>query len=228
MRSITCWTLGRYSSWCVKALPDDHTKFLLPTMEGVSDDSSSESLANVQLLKMVLDGNKRVQEAGCSAFATLEEEAGPALVPFLEPILRNLVFAFNKYQQKNLLILYDALGTLADSVGSALGAPLYMEILMPPLIDRWMKLSDEHPDLVPLLEVGLQEYRGSKADRSAFRPYPSLPESRSRHTRSRYTRDVCRSSRASSRNIRRTSATRTTTTSRTGRSLSSRWTCCRV
>jgi transportin-1 len=36
VRSITCWTLGRYSSWCVKALPEDHTKFLLPTMEGVS------------------------------------------------------------------------------------------------------------------------------------------------------------------------------------------------
>ena len=108
-----------------------------------------------QLLQMVLDGNKRVQEAGCSAFATLEEEAGAELVPFLEPILRNLTFAFNKYQQKNLLILYDALGTLADSVGSALGAPLYLEILMPPLIERWLKLGDSDPDLVPLLEVSL-------------------------------------------------------------------------
>lgn len=103
---------------------------------------------------MVLDGNKRVQEAGCSAFATLEEEAGAELVPFLEPILRNLTFAFNKYQQKNLLILYDALGTLADAVGPALGQPAFLDILMPPLIEKWMKLSDDDPDLVPLLEVG--------------------------------------------------------------------------
>ncbi|ORY34979.1 putative importin beta-2 subunit [Naematelia encephala] len=138
VRSITCWTLGRYASWCVQASPEDKTKFFLPTMEG--------------LLQMVLDHNKRVQEAGCSAFATLEEEAGSELVPFLEPILRNLTFAFNKYQQKNLLILYDALGTLADSVGSALGQPLYLDILMPPLIDRWQKLLDNDPDLVPLLE----------------------------------------------------------------------------
>jgi transportin-1 len=94
-----------------------------------------------------------VQEAGCSAFATLEEEAGPELAAYLEPILRNLTFAFQKYQQKNLLILYDALGTLADSVGGALGQPVYMEILMPPLIERWMKLGDDDPDLVPLLEV---------------------------------------------------------------------------
>jgi transportin-1 len=126
----------------------------MPTMEGVSDKTyTSSASAHVQLLKMVLDGNKRVQEAGCSAFATLEEEAGMELVPFLEPILRNLTFAFGKYQQKNLLILYDALGTLADSVGSSLGAPLYLDILMPPLIERWMKLADSDPDLVPLLEV---------------------------------------------------------------------------
>jgi transportin-1 len=74
-------------------------------------------------------------------------------VPFLQPILINLTFAFTKYQQKNLLILYDALGTLADSVGSALGAPAYLDILMPPLVERWMKLADDEPDLVPLLEV---------------------------------------------------------------------------
>jgi transportin-1 len=101
----------------------------------------------------VLDGNKRVQEAGCSAFATFEEEAGSELAPFLQPILRNLTFAFQKYQQKNLLILYDALGTLADSVGSHLGQPMYLEILMPPLIERWQRLEDDDAGLVPLLEV---------------------------------------------------------------------------
>lgn len=105
------------------------------------------------LLRMVLDHNKRVQEAGCSAFATLEEEAGTEMAPFLEPVLRNLTYAFSKYQQKNLLILYDAIGTLADSVGDALGQPGYLEILMPPLIDRWQRLGDNDPDLVPLLEV---------------------------------------------------------------------------
>ena len=51
-----------------------------------------------QLLKRVLDANKRVQEAACSAFATLEEEACTELVPYLGFILETLVFAFNKYQ----------------------------------------------------------------------------------------------------------------------------------
>lgn len=103
---------------------------------------------------MVLDNNKRVQEAGCSAFATFEEDAGPELAPYLEPVLRNLVVAFDKYQHKNMLILYDAVGTLADAVGPALANPTFVEILMPPLIKRWGKLKDDDEDLIPLLEVG--------------------------------------------------------------------------
>lgn len=64
-----------------------------------------------------------MQEAACSAFATLEEEACTELVPYLGFILETLVFAFSKYQHKNLLILYDAIGTLADSVGHHLNKP---------------------------------------------------------------------------------------------------------
>ncbi|KAG6836463.1 hypothetical protein H0H93_007791 [Arthromyces matolae] len=104
------------------------------------------------LLWMVLDTNKRVQEAGCSAFAALEEDAGPLLVPYLEPVLRNLVFAFDLYQHKNMLILYDAVGTLADAVGRALQDPRYVDILMPPLTARWAKLKDDDDYLIHLLE----------------------------------------------------------------------------
>lgn len=64
-----------------------------------------------------------------SAFATLEEEACTELVPYLSFILDTLVFAFGKYQHKNLLILYDAIGTLADSVGHHLNQPVSADIL---------------------------------------------------------------------------------------------------
>ncbi|KAJ8076623.1 hypothetical protein PM082_001046 [Marasmius tenuissimus] len=139
VRSITCWTLGRYASWTTQPISEEHkAKYFIPTMEG--------------LLRMVLDNNKRVQEAGCSAFATLEEDAGTELAPYLEPVLRNLVFAFDKYQHKNMLILYDAVGTLADAVGRELSNPTYVEILMPPLTARWSKLKDDDVDLIPLLE----------------------------------------------------------------------------
>ncbi|KAJ8923719.1 hypothetical protein NQ315_010300 [Exocentrus adspersus] len=135
VRAITCWTLSRYSHWVV-AQP--HDSYLKPLM--------------TELLKRILDGNKRVQEAACSAFATLEEEACTELVPYLGFILETLVFAFSKYQHKNLLILYDAIGTLADSVGSHLNKPDFINLLMPPLIHKWNILKDEDKDLFPLLE----------------------------------------------------------------------------
>lgn len=140
VRSITCWTLGRYSRWCVNpsGTPQDRSKYFEPLLVG--------------LLHRVLDNNKRVQEAACSAFATLEEEACELLIPYLDPILRNLVFAFTKYQHKNLLILYDAIGTLADSVSGALNKKEYIDILMPPLIEKWHLLKDDDRDLFPLLE----------------------------------------------------------------------------
>ena len=105
-----------------------------------------------ELLQRILDHNKRVQEAACSAFATLEEEACQELVPYLNYILETLVFAFTKYQKKNLLILYDAIGTLADSVGAHLNKPEYIEKLMPPLFAKWTGLKDDDRDLFPLLE----------------------------------------------------------------------------
>ncbi|XDV20595.1 hypothetical protein PO909_025905 [Leuciscus waleckii] len=135
VRSITCWTLSRYAHWVVSQPPDTYLKPLM-----------------TELLKRILDSNKRVQEAACSAFATLEEEACTELVPYLAYILDTLVFAFSKYQHKNLLILYDAIGTLADSVGHHLNKPEYIQMLMPPLIQKWNQLKDEDKDLFPLLE----------------------------------------------------------------------------
>lgn len=139
VRSITCWTLSRYAHWIViQSQQNGHDPYLKPLM--------------TELLKRILDSNKRVQEAACSAFATLEEEACVELVPYLQFILQALVFAFSKYQHKNLLILYDAIGTLADSVGNHLNKPEYIQMLMPPLIDKWNSLRDEDKDLFPLLE----------------------------------------------------------------------------
>lgn len=84
IRSICCWTLSRYAKWLIQTPPAElHFQPLLQ-----------------ELLKRVLDNNKRVQEAACSAFATVEEEAGELLVPYLGPVLQNLMFAFSKYQAR--------------------------------------------------------------------------------------------------------------------------------
>lgn len=48
VRSIACWTLSRYAHWVVSQPPDSYLKPLM-----------------TELLKRILDSNKRVQEAAC-------------------------------------------------------------------------------------------------------------------------------------------------------------------
>ncbi|KAJ8572148.1 hypothetical protein K7X08_008659 [Anisodus acutangulus] len=139
IRSISCWTLSRFSKYIV---------------QGTDHQEGREQFNKILmgLLRRVLDDNKRVQEAACSAFATLEEEAAEELAPCLEIILQHLMCAFGKYQRRNLRIVYDAIGTLADAVGGELNQPKYLEILMPPLIGKWQLLPNSDKDLFPLLE----------------------------------------------------------------------------
>lgn len=139
VRQITCWTLGRYSSWGAN-LPDPalRAKFFEPMMEGI--------------LVRMLDGNKRVQEAGVSAFAHLEEKAGAKLTPYLKPIIEQFVRCFEKYKPRNMLVLYDCVQTLAEHVGQGIARAELIDVLMPALIHRWNVVSDQSRELFPLLE----------------------------------------------------------------------------
>lgn len=139
VRQITCWTLGRYSSWAADLEdPADRSAFFEPLMEGI--------------LHKMLDRNKKVQEAGASAMANLEEKAGKKLIPYSLPIIQQFVRCFGKYKDKNMYILYDCVQTLAEGIGSVLAQPELANALMPALIDRWTKVSDESRELFPLLE----------------------------------------------------------------------------
>lgn len=51
-----------------------------------------------------------------------------------------------------MLILYDAIGTLADSVRGTLGLPNYTNTLMTPLLQKCQTLRDTDRELFPLLE----------------------------------------------------------------------------
>ncbi|KAH0934804.1 hypothetical protein HID58_011921 [Brassica napus] len=111
IRSISCWTLSRFGKYLIQETgnPKGYEQFEKVLMG---------------LLRRLLDTNKRVQEAACSAFATVEEDAAEELVPHLGVILQHLMCAFGKYQRRNLRIVYDAIGTLADSVREELNKAL--------------------------------------------------------------------------------------------------------
>jgi len=176
VRSITCWSLSRFSKWLVKSalgmMPGPDGKPVPPEQQAQAKAYGQQQLDGVlsALLRRVLDNNKRVQEAACSAVATLEEEAGMGSVlgPRVEVILQHLMVALTRYQRKNLRILYDALGTLADAVGSALNQPRYIQALVPPLLEKWEQLGDHNRDLFPLLEC-LKSVTGALGP--GFQPY---------------------------------------------------------
>ncbi|KAI1659939.1 armadillo-type protein [Daldinia decipiens] len=139
VRQITCWTLGRYSSWAADLSdPQQKQLYFEPMMEGI--------------LTKMLDSNKKVQEAGASAFANLEEKAGKRLEPYSLPIIQQFVRCFKKYKDRNMYILYDCVQTLAEHIGPALARPDLVNELMPALIERWTKVSDQSREIFPLLE----------------------------------------------------------------------------
>lgn len=155
VRQITCWTLGRYSSWAANLKdPAQIQSFFVPMMEGI--------------LHKMLDKNKKVQEAGASAMANLEEKAGKVLEPYTGPIIQQYIRCFAKYKDKNMYILYDCVQTLAENVGPILALPEHSGQLMPALIDRWHKVADESREVFPLLEC--LSYV-AMAMRDAFAPY---------------------------------------------------------
>lgn len=77
-------------------LPTEHPCLLVQAAQETGEQAQLEGIM-MGLLQRILDTNKRVQEAACSSFATLEEEAGEELGTRLEPILKHLMFALQKY-----------------------------------------------------------------------------------------------------------------------------------
>jgi transportin-1 len=136
VRSITCWTLSRYTKWIMSERDDN--MYFKPML--------------MSLLTRMLDSSKRVQESACSAFSTLEECAKERLIVYLPDIVKSLMYASVHYRAKNKLILYDAIGTLAESVRRALNRPDLIKMIVPPLMDRWSRMSNDNDKMLPLME----------------------------------------------------------------------------
>lgn len=138
VRQITCWALSRFAGWAAQLDGSGKQQFFEPMMDGI--------------LKRMLDNNKKVQESAASAFATLEEAANVALIPYCSVIVQQFVKCFDRYKDKNMFILYDCVQTLAEHAGPALQQQQLVDLLMPALISRWQKVQDQSREMFPLLE----------------------------------------------------------------------------
>lgn len=133
VRKITCWTLSKFSPWIL----NDHTEFLIPVLKPILD--------------ALLDKNKGVQEAAISSVAIFIENSDPELIETLlyQELLNKFNQCFKFYQKKNLIILYDAVGVLAEK---CLFDETAVNLIIPHLIDKWSSLDDNDKELWPLLE----------------------------------------------------------------------------
>ena len=143
VKSICAWTIGRYAPWAVEQVQTGAQGHLLAHMTEL-------------FLKRLEDKNRNVQVAVASAFGVIMESAGDLMVPYLEPICNALAQALFRYQGRSLMVLYDALGAMAEFVGTAVGERDLPEVYIPPLLhqmDMIMKHDPTNQTLLPLMEA---------------------------------------------------------------------------
>eukprot|EP00019_Armaparvus_languidus_P001769 CAMPEP_0168587482 /NCGR_PEP_ID=MMETSP0420-20121227/4901_1 /TAXON_ID=498008 /ORGANISM="Pessonella sp." /LENGTH=626 /DNA_ID=CAMNT_0008622763 /DNA_START=182 /DNA_END=2059 /DNA_ORIENTATION=+ len=136
VKTITAWTLSRYSKWVV--MQPDHKTYFEPML--------------FALMLMCTSTSKMVQEAGISALATFEDVACFDLIAYLEPLCRCLMHCLTNFQQRNRFVCYDAIATLAIRLGDELNSPAVVNMLLPPLIEKWRSLPNDSDELYGLFE----------------------------------------------------------------------------
>lgn len=139
---VSCWTLGKYSHWAVEQTASGNQPYLVERM--------TEAIVG-----RILDKNRKVQMASCSALGTIVENAQDLMIPFLEPIYKSLVMALQRHRTRALLVTLETFGAIAETIGPATGEGSLPSIYIPPLINMWRERGKANPMdrvLLPLME----------------------------------------------------------------------------
>ena len=139
---ISCWSLAKYSTWAVEHAASGVQPMLVQQLvEAISG--------------RVLDQNRKVQIASCSALGIIVENAGGMIIPYLEPIYKTLVLALERHHTRALLVTLETFGSIAENIGPATGEGHLPNIYLPPLLQMWAQKAKQNPMdriLLPLME----------------------------------------------------------------------------
>jgi len=121
LRCIACWTLSRFTSWIIEQ----------------GDDVKKEYLTVV--LKLMMDDNKKVQEAACSALSKLCNDGTETIQDYINDVIQVIKLVSTKYNQKGTIkYLYDAIGSLAFNVSKeVIQSDAVETILMEVVVQKW-------------------------------------------------------------------------------------------
>ena len=79
----------------------------------------------------ILDTNRKVQIALCSALGNLMDSTGDFLIPFLKPIYQMLVSALNMNHTRALLVTLETFGSMAEKDTGEVNLPsIYIPLLI--------------------------------------------------------------------------------------------------
>ncbi len=124
LRCIAAWTLARYASWAVDQA----------NAQNGGGDGSLVGQVVEAIVGRVLDPNRKVQVATCSAMGVFVEAAADLMRPYLEPVYRILMQALQKYGTRSRLALFDTLGVMAEYIGTPVGEGPLPGMYVPPLL----------------------------------------------------------------------------------------------
>ncbi len=124
LRCIACWTLSRFTSWIVRQ-SQDHPEVMKEYLTAV--------------LKLMMEDNKKVQEASCSALSKVCNDGVDVIENFITDVVQVIKIVSSKYSKKDTIkYLYDAIGSLAFNVKPEVVQSDAVEpVLLEVLVEKW-------------------------------------------------------------------------------------------
>ncbi|KAK2198193.1 bifunctional Armadillo-type fold/Importin beta family/Armadillo-like helical [Babesia duncani] len=136
MRSIALWCASRFCPWV------SHSSNCLEWVPKVIE----------ALLGGIMDRNKRVQEAACSSLAIFMEETQSNFGPNLVHIVATMTRALDYYKQRNIMILYDTIGTLFEFHGHEIVSLGLGGGLLEKLVNSGLMIEINSPQFLSLID----------------------------------------------------------------------------
>ncbi|GMI07968.1 hypothetical protein TrLO_g83 [Triparma laevis f. longispina] len=129
--ATAAWTLSRYCGWIVY-------------MAESQPNGPQMLKSHIEVILQACNSpNTKVQNAAMTSFSNVVDMAGPLIQPLLPSIYQFLASALTLFGGKPLITLYDTLGILADSLGSAIGENGMANTWVPILMEKWRVLHEQ-------------------------------------------------------------------------------------
>jgi len=123
IRSISFWTLSKYTEWIAA--------------QGKVDANIMKDYLT-EILKAMMENNTQVQNSACTALGKAISEYAQSIEPYLSDIVQVFEYVSNNYQKNNLANLYDVIALLAQNVArSKIQDEKIENILMGIIAKRW-------------------------------------------------------------------------------------------